>query len=1747
MAGFPIRRSISLICICSSLLALDVTAQSGPENNRCLSRDQLNIEPLFSACPPLIDEASVSDNSFIARLYFNGGPSRYTMRWRGPGYFNEDIFNYNPDTGLYDGFCATRACSIGPGGWVQMEHWDYFVGTLLAENVGSWTYEEVHDDAVFQSRAFEVRGLKLSAVSGAEQLGIVDQNLPHPLVLKLESFEGKGIEDEVIGWTIDGPKGAKRTAVYGIGSGSETDAHGVDSATVRLGSKPGNYTITLNNRRVTVDAQPTFTFTAIDDIADTDPAQDHPDVEEGVGENRRQHCDAVGNPITLSLGNKFQRDVDVESNGLSPIEFVRYHNSMGFVSRSFANYWTHTYDRYVDLPNDPRLDPVKVVRPDGKKINFRWEDGSYRAYPGVRSTLQETATGWRFVNEQGTVERFDADGLLVDIRDLYGRTQTAAYNRRDLLTRIEANTGERLEFSYDGDSRLASVTDQAGRGWTYRYDSLGRLAFVDHPDGTTREYHYEDLRHAYALTGITTEDGQRFSHYEYDEQGRAIASYHAGDTNRVDVSYDEDGARIVLDPLANATVYQTRVANKRGVLEAISGPACSQGCGQTDTQYSHDEYLNVIRKTAYGVTTHYGEFDARGQAGYEIRAVGTAQEKQITYEYDPRFVDKVIRITEPSVYPGEFRVTTRSYDARGNPMVDSLAGFDPSGRTVSRTTTRAFDGPFGQLSMVDGPRTDVDDITRYEYYADDPAEGYNRARLKAVTGPGGIRTRDNISYSATGKILRENHPNGVTVDYEYYPGNDRIKAVTESANDLYNRTRWEYFATGDVQRVILDDETGEEILTQFIYDQARRLRRIESRVVRGQVLTANQWVSFEFDAAGNLIAEHHESRDTPDNGIMIERVFDAYNRLDTLMQGGVTVDFDYNPDGTLASRTDGKQNTTAFSYDAFRRLTRTTQMGQVTTGLEYDTQGNQISVTDPENHATRYLYDDLGNRVEQDSPDSGVTSFTYNASGQIVSQTDAMGQSSLLTYDAAGRLQTIDRPGSDYDVTYEFDGCPNGAARLCAIATGWGHTIQYSWNELGELAAVTSNEGRIRYTWGPNNTLTSVEYPSGRTILFELDGGGLPQRVRLRTGAAAESILVDDIRYSPLGKPVAWRFANGQHTSLELDARHRPVRMDVAGLWSWQATAYDASDNILGLENGFDSYSYEYDSLGRLTAAANGAWNISYTYDRVGNRLSKTRDDAVETGGYEAGSNRLAHFGERQFQLDQNGNTTAVLFNQVPEAVYSYSSHDRLIEVSDGFSQSALATYRYDALGQRVEKVSPSDSRSFIYGLNGELLAELDGAGTVLHEYVYLDGRPIVDLHGLPDEPPTPQDGETIIDNDSASVVGANWQKKSSAAAINETYLQNRKRDDRAIYWYVDQPDFKGGSHDVYVRWLQPAGEGSSTVYEVRVTGAPAQRVIVDHEGREPGDWVLLGNFKFALPGSAPAQYVGLTGFHNGHGNEGTFLEADAVRIVPTFIPEGQSDLRFIHGDHLGTPQLVTDESGRVVWSARYLPFGEAAVDEDPDGDGIPYSLNFRLPGQYYDLESGLLYNHFRMYDASLGRYLRSDPIGLDGGFNTFLYAHANPIRLTDPLGLAVRGEWIQGPRFNLLEAGIDDWNFVSPSFSTWGYLEFIRLHGHATGYINIDVRCTEDCEEWEIHERVGVSAQGSIDVGPNLYAIGTGLVTRNPFAGIGANMALGGAALLQAELHFLSLAQQKAGPLITAMLADGPTLMCLASEYDDF
>jgi len=149
---------------------------------------------------------------------------------------------------------------------------------------------------------------------------------------------------------------------------------------------------------------------------------------------------------------------------------------------------------------------------------------------------------------------------------------------------------------------------------------------------------------------------------------------------------------------------------------------------------------------------------------------------------------------------------------------------------------------------------------------------------------------------------------------------------------------------------------------------------------------------------------------------------------------------------------------------------------------------------------------------------------------------------------------------------------------------------------------------------------------------------------------------------------------------------------------------------------------------------------------------------------------------------------------------------------------------------------------------------------------------------------------------------------------------------------------------------------------------------------------------------------------------------------------DNNQQIYYYHVDHLGTVLSMTDATtGAVVWKGYYEPFGSATVR--------PVSTienNLRLPGQYYDRETGLHYNYFRDYDPSTGRYVEADPIGLNAGPNVYAYVEGKPLTQIDPFGLAngpavgwmhlssKRSRCVRGPDF--LNFQIDAY-----VFSAWG------------------------------------------------------------------------------------------------------------------
>jgi RHS repeat-associated protein len=264
--------------------------------------------------------------------------------------------------------------------------------------------------------------------------------------------------------------------------------------------------------------------------------------------------------------------------------------------------------------------------------------------------------------------------------------------------------------------------------------------------------------------------------------------------------------------------------------------------------------------------------------------------------------------------------------------------------------------------------------------------------------------------------------------------------------------------------------------------------------------------------------------------------------------------------------------------------------------------------------------------------------------------------------------------------------------------------------------------------------------------------------------------------------------------------------------------------------------------------------NLAFGYDANGNITSITNPDppggqVLEAPGvytYQTGTNKLTHIEGSppiDFGYDANANITSET-----GWTYVYDLSNQLIRVLQDSTQ--VAEYTYNGTGQRIKKVTQTETRIFHYDLRGYLIAETNQSGQMLAEYVY---------HG-------------------------------------------------------DQ---------------------------------------------------LLSVIK---PGEA---------------------------------------VYYFHNDHLGTPQVLTDDTGAIAWKAVYTPFGGAVTSiqtvENP----------FRFPGQYYDQETGLHYNYFRYYNPQTGRYITPDPIGLWGGINLFAYVQNSPLRYIDPYGLDLIGSQLRDANGN--------------------------------------------------------------------------------------------------------------------------------------
>ena len=1528
-------------------------------------------------------------------------------------------------------------------------------------------------------------------------------------------------------------------------------------------------------------------------------------------------CNAsASNPINVTTGNKVQVEVDIIHDG-GRLVYSRIYNGQTAFSSSLGSNWRPNFSQAITLDETFSPPVAKAIRENGQVISFRKSGGIWNPDSDIKEVLEEipdtsgNRIGWKYKRSDNLVESYDVSGKLTNIVYPSGYTQSLTYDSISRLAKINTSTGKYLLFGYDSMHRVSTVSDDTGRVLTYRYDTNNNLEFVDYPDATTKQYHYNEPVYTSganltnALTGITDERGIRYAIFEYLSDGRVSASYHAGSVIRVDVSYDDsNNVRTLTNSLGQQSTYSIATQINSELVTGISGVGCAT-CGASDSIYSYDPVTNnLLSETKDGITRIYGNYNSNGDPGFLIEASATPEERRFDYTYDTRFYGKVATRIEPSVRGNSSRVVSYTYDDFGNLIGETISGFTPDGNPVSRSVTWQYGGdgtpecdavPLRQLCRYDGPRTDVSDITTFEYYPNDPSEGNNRSRLKRVTGPNGIIQRDAIQYTATGKVQSEERPNGLSLSFTYTAGRDWMETLTQSAAGQSTTTRWTYLPTGEVESVTIADGTPEATTLTFTYDGARRLTRVADGL--------GNYIEYTLDTEGNKLAENiYDISNVLKKALT--QTFDVYNRLDISSQLNETIDFDYAPDGTLDLLTDGNNIVTDYSYDALKRLTRTTRdlngsdpaTADAFTQYGYDTSDRLTSVTDPNGNVTSYIYDDLGNLLSQTSPDTGTTTYSYDAAGNLKTRQDANGNTFTYTYDALNRLIFLDAPGTADDVSYNYDACTNGIGRLCSITRGTS-TVDYSYDAFGNI---TAHQG-IAYTYDNAQRMKTITYPSGAVVTYTYDASGRISQADL-TRDGQTTTLAGNITYAPFGPATSLNYGNGLSMNTPLDTTYRTQSIDMGAALSLEGYQYDGNGNIIQRSRDTQPESYGYDALNRLDIATGGFGSRDYDYDKNGNRTQLIADAAIMGYGYEPASNRLNLFGTLSVQLDANGNTLAQ-----GSRSFTYDAHNRLKTASDNGATSG--SYAYNGLGQRSSKTVNGTLTQYRYGLDGTLLAETDDQGQVLKEYFTLNGQPLAVLAATAASPTTgiqldgqlndwtsadqldappwyaPTQGVTLysriengtvyiaLQSDSQAIApsttfwldtdlnpqtghpvwgfavgaeyniniytdgtphlytgadGQNWQSGPLNHAYNATNTvlevaipqsalgQSSAFDlymdlNNSIFWPADyttpgyrvpprpdngNPQLDGQASDwsdadllgthpdgykLYGRYLnglvflalestQGQAIGPSTTlwlntdqdtttgyqvwgfatgaeYNINVytDGTPHLYTGADGQNWQSGPLVHAYNatntfLELAVPKNA------LGGLNQALDlmadiNNTSFMPTDytmpgytlnASQPPPAGTPPSVTStlaLYYIHNDHLGTPQVLTDENGQVVWRAVYNPFGSATVNEDVDGDGNRVTFNKRFPGQYYDQETGLHYNYFRYYDPQTGRYITSDPIGLAGGLNTYAYVLNNPLSYIDPYGLWAIGDPLpQG----LVDATAGFGDALSFGFTDW-------------------------------------------------------------------------------------------------------------------
>jgi RHS repeat-associated protein len=1299
-------------------------------------------------------------------------------------------------------------------------------------------------------------------------------------------------------------------------------------------------------------------------------------------------------PINFGAANKYLVENDYIGAGAYPLLLTRYYNSSaGSAAPSLANNmgirWRHTYDRTIQVMPSP---PARVVasRPDGKVYLFTWSGTVWQPDGDVVDRLVRltdasgNTTGWRYTNSDDETEAFDAAGQLTSITNRAGLTQTLTYNAQGRLQTVSDPFGRTLTFTYDASGRVYTL-NATGAIFTYTYNTAGMLATVIYPDTKSRTYLYETPTDRFwLLVGINDENASRYSTYAYDAAYRPKESGLAGGVDKVTVQYNTLNATSVTVTDARGTARTFTNAYVRGVNKNVALNLPCSGCEAAS--YGYDANGFFAHKTDFnGNRTNYTH-NVRGLE--EVRVEGltsagaaTAVSRRITTEWHGTY-RLPTRIAEP------LRITTFTYGAatdtnpgnRGSVLTKTIqsttdatgnAGFGAVLTGSPRTWTYTYTTS-GQVWTVNGPRTDVSDLTTYTYYASNATCTATVPGASTTGCRGQLNTISNAlahvttinEYNAHGQPLKMTDPNGLVTTLAY-----DVRMRLTSKNVRGQITSYAYNSAGQLQRVTLP---GGSYL-DHIYDAAHRLKEIKDNV--------NNRIVYTLDLMGNRTAEDVHD---PAGSLAQKRTreFNSLNRLwkDIGAMSQTTV-YAYDTQGNLKT-IDGPltvvSDVTTNDYDQLNRLIKGTDAKGGIVEYTYDLRDQLKSVKDPRTLTTAYSPDGLGNLNTQTSPDTGATTNTYDAAGNLRTTTDARGKVATYSYDALNRVISVTFMDTTLNTTYQYDVGANAKGRLSRMTDVSGAT-EWSYDAWGRVIRktqrTTTRVHAVEYAYDVHGRLASMIYPSGRVITYAYDSAGRVSQLSLDG-----TPIMSGITYHPFGQPKSWTWGNNQPHVRTFDQDGR-IKTHTLGS-ATRTITYDAASRITKLDEGTvaTTRTFGYDELDRLTSFIYNTTNQGYQYDATGNRTRLTIGASNYTYAYPASSNRLASTtgpAARTYSYDMTGNRTGD-----GARTWTYDDRGRLKQTTHSTGSN---TYQVNGLGQRVTRAGLlfTGMNRDVYDEHGRLIGEYNDEGDELRELVFLGDMPVARL--------TRGTQEVRVDNTTAgqtTLVGT-WTVESVDAGYYLTNYHRKAAGTGTATFTWTPPVPSAQSYRVYVRWTAHVSRATNATYTVYHAGGAT--TVTVNQRLQGGEWNLLGTFSLA-----PSSNHRVVLSDNANG----VVVADAVKIVPAALAASVS---YIHTDHLNTPLRIVNQSNQLRWTWDPAPFGETAANENPSGLGT-FTFRQRFPGQFYDAESGTYYNYFRDYDPGIGRYMQSDPIWLRGGLNLYSYVHNNPLRSGDPFGLAASG-----------------------------------------------------------------------------------------------------------------------------------------------